>query len=53
MRDCAEQEIRKLIERVAGARCEPINKVEEESLRSILGEVAEISSRPATTDVDH
>ncbi|WLB64660.1 hypothetical protein QIH96_05290 [Bradyrhizobium japonicum] len=36
LRDCVEREIRKLIEPVAWERCEVINRVEQESLRSIL-----------------
>jgi hypothetical protein len=36
LRDCVEQEIRGLIEPVAWARCEVVNKAEQESLRTIL-----------------
>jgi hypothetical protein len=36
LRDCVEQEIRRLIEPVAWARCEVVNKAERESLQSIL-----------------
>ena len=36
LRDCVEQEIKKLIEPVAWQRCEVVNKAEQESLRSIL-----------------
>jgi hypothetical protein len=36
LRDCVEQEIRRLIEPVAWARCEVVNKAEQESLRTIL-----------------
>jgi hypothetical protein len=36
LRDCVEQEIRKLIEPVAWERCEVVNAAEQESLRTIL-----------------
>jgi hypothetical protein len=36
LRDCVEQEIRKLIEPVAWQRCEVVNKAEQQSLRTIL-----------------
>jgi hypothetical protein len=36
LRDCVQREIRKLIEPVAWARCEVVNKAEMESLRTIL-----------------
>ena len=36
LRDCVEQEIRKLIEPVAWQRCEVVNKAEQDSLRTIL-----------------
>jgi hypothetical protein len=36
LRDCVEQEIRKLIEPVAWRRCEVVNKAEQDSLRTIL-----------------
>jgi hypothetical protein len=38
LRDCVEQEIRRLIEPVAWARCETVNRAEQESLRSILAQ---------------
>ncbi len=37
LRECVEKEIKKLIEPVAWRRCEIVNKVEQESLRTILG----------------
>jgi hypothetical protein len=36
LRDCVEQEIRKLIEPVAWQRCEIVNAAEQESLQTIL-----------------
>ena len=36
LRDCVEQEIRRLIEPVAWERCEVVNKPEQDSLRTIL-----------------
>jgi hypothetical protein len=36
LRDCVEQEIKKLIEPVAWARCETVNKAEQKSLRHVL-----------------
>jgi hypothetical protein len=36
LRDCVEQEIRRLIEPVAWARCEEINAAEQESLKTVL-----------------
>jgi hypothetical protein len=36
LRDCVEQEIRRLIEPVAWARCEVVNAAEQESLRTVL-----------------
>ena len=36
LRDCVEQEIKKLIEPVAWQRCEVVNKAEQESLKTIL-----------------
>jgi hypothetical protein len=36
LRDCVEREIRQLIEPVAWARCEIVNKAEQESLQTIL-----------------
>ena len=38
LRDCVEREIKKLIEPVAWQRCEIVNKAEQESLRTILGQ---------------
>ena len=37
LRDCVRRQIKKLIEPVAWARCEVVNKAELESLRTILG----------------
>jgi hypothetical protein len=37
LRDCVEEAIVELIEPVAWARCETVNKAEQESLRTILG----------------
>jgi len=36
LRDCVEAAIRKLIEPTAWARCETVNKAEQESLRTII-----------------
>ena len=36
LRDCVEQEIKKLIEPVAWQRCEVVNKAEQASLRTVL-----------------
>jgi hypothetical protein len=36
LRDCVEQAIMELIEPVAWKRCDAINKVEQESLKTIL-----------------
>jgi hypothetical protein len=36
LRDCVEQEIRRLIEPVAWQRCEVVNKAEQESLQTVL-----------------
>ncbi len=36
LRDCVETEIKKLIEPVAWARCETVNKAEQESIRGFL-----------------
>jgi hypothetical protein len=36
LRDCVEAEIKELIEPIAWARCEAVNKAEQESLRDIL-----------------
>ena len=36
LRDCVEQEIRRLIEPVAWQRCEVVNKAEQDLLRTIL-----------------
>ena len=36
LRDCVEQEIRKLIEPEAWQRCEVVNKAEQESLQTVL-----------------
>jgi hypothetical protein len=38
LRDVVEQEIRAIIEPVAWARCEQVNKVEQESLRTVLNQ---------------
>jgi hypothetical protein len=37
LRDCVEREIKKLIEPVAWKRCETVNKAEQQSLKTILG----------------
>ena len=37
LRDLVEQEIRGLIEPIAWERCEVVNKAEQESLKTILG----------------
>jgi hypothetical protein len=37
LRDCVEEEIKELIEPVAWERCEAVNKAEQESLKTILG----------------
>jgi hypothetical protein len=36
LRDCVEREIKELIEPVAWARCEVVNRAEQESLRTVL-----------------
>jgi hypothetical protein len=36
LRECVEREIRALIEPVAWARCETVNKAELESLQTVL-----------------
>src|SRR6516165_3931247 len=36
LRDCVEQEIKKLIEPVAWKRCEIVNRAEQDSLKTIL-----------------
>jgi hypothetical protein len=36
LRHCVEREIKKLIEPVAWARCEVVNKAEQDSLRTVL-----------------
>ena len=36
LRDCVKREIKKLIEPVAWARCEAVNRAEQESLKTVL-----------------
>ncbi len=38
LRDCVEREIGRLIEPVAWKRCEVVNRAEQESLKTILGQ---------------
>ena len=38
LRDCVEREIGRLIEPIAWQRCEVVNRAEQESLKTILGQ---------------